>query len=346
MQNVRIELSRDNLIFNARLLKKTAADAELFAVVKDDAYGVGARRVTKILSPYVCGFCVNNVSEAVALRSYGCENDILIIGNTPPKDAPRLIRYGLIQSVFSAEYARLLAEAATAPLRVHLALDTGMNRIGFKTVSELAAVRSLPKLKTEGLYTHFAAADLLTPEGAALTALQYGRFRRVAEELKQRGFCLSAEHCANTAAVLNYPDYCRGYIRCGIGLYGVFGEEKGFKEAVALESKVLCSKTLTCDDYVSYGCTRARDGACVTISAGYADGYPKGLSDKGETVINGSLYRVEGAVCMNMVCMWGAKPQPYGAKTVLWGMGGALSARQAAALAGISPYELLCGLKR
>lgn len=354
------EISLANLEHNYRALRACAPQSRFLGVVKANAYGHGAvpvaRRLEELGADYLAVACLG---EAEELRAAGIALPILILGATPPEFAHRVVELDLTQTVFTPELARALSAAATAAgkrARIHLKVDTGMSRLGVlgqdaaSAAAHLAPLCALPGLEAEGIYTHFADAD----GDEAYTMLQFTRFLDVLDCLKgEYGIEFQIRHCAASAAVLNYPCTHLDMIRPGIALYGHYPAPAckrlpgpGLLPVMTLKCRVAALRELPGDTPVSYGCTArvSGGGRIAVLSAGYADGLHRALSNKGSVFLAGQARPIMGRVCMDM-CMVslddGAEVKP-GDTAELFGEN--LPAERQAALAGTVQYELLCAV--
>ena len=360
------------------------------AVVKADAYGHGIRPVVSALLAAGCrSFAVACLEEAVALRRLLRELltgtvsdrnvDILVLGYTDPKNAPILALYHIATALISAEYARRLlacAREAKVTVRGHIALDTGMNRIGFpahtdeEITATVAAVEGLHTdgkptreggLILDGLFTHFARADedydTEMRSAASMTMTQYTRYRRVLEALEAAGIRPRVCHVCNSAASVRFPEACPegclDAVRLGINLYGYgvknaeVGGGVGMKPTMRLETVVTHVHTLLPGETVGYGGTFASETprTLATLPIGYADGWIRAFSGASVTFHTPSgdvAAPIVGRICMDqcMVDVTGL-PVSVGTPVTLFGQSSAeleaLSER-----AGTIPYELLC----
>lgn len=356
-----VEIDLDALRENYREIRRHTGDAKLIAVVKADAYGHGARVVAGRLQEWGAdGFAVAQLQEALELRSYGIERPILILGATPPEYAGELARYGLHQTVYSKEYGLSLGRAAQeAGVRVccHLKLDVGMSRLGFSTgeaaLSDAREVFANPALERSGVFMHFPCADFDGDADGSLTLEQFGAFVSAVEALEKQGIAFALHHASNSAAILS-KEYARlDAVRAGIILYGMppsgaLADAMEYHPAMRLCAKVTQVKTVEAGAAISYGGTfRApRQMQVATVAAGYADGYYRALSDKGEVTVRGHRARVLGRVCMDqmMVDVTGLDCTA-GDTAVLFGPGG-VSCEEYAATAGTINYEAICSVHR
>ena len=345
-----------HLRHNVQLLQTQVPDASLIGVVKANAYGHGAVRITQALQDEgMHHFAVATVPEGIALREAGIEDPILVFAAPLPEFLPAYVCHNLEVTVASQAVAEAVIATArmTGPLRVHLKVDTGMSRIGVQPEEVAGIVRMLeqaPGLTLSGLWTHFATA---TEEHDAFAQQQMDRFMPIVQAV---GDAFEAIHVAHTGGLLNVPPslkFDRVKARLGISLYGLANPAAnlGLRPVMRLTSRVTQVKTVAPGTTVSYGCTwRAdRPTRIATIGAGYADGYPRLLSNRAEVGIDGRRYPVAGTVCMDMFMVDLGAPDGPGAMVqegdtvVLFGTGGP-SAFEVAAWADTITYEICCGI--
>lgn len=363
------EIHLDRLTENVcRIRCGLQSDCRIMGIVKADAYGHGAVPVAKALCRAgVEQLGVSNLEEAIQLRRAGVDVPILVISYTPPEEAARLAQYRVVQTVVSAEHARALSGAAVAAgvqLTVHIKLDTGMARVGFlcheetevsAVAREIADVCRLPALCAEGIFTHFAAAD---ESDDAFTQRQFALFMRVIDTLAQDGITFSLRHCCNSAATLRFPQMHLDMVRPGIILYGLQPDGwmndayPGYLPALELKTTVSMVKDLQASVPVSYNRTYYTPAPkrVAVVPVGYADGYVRALSNRGEMLINGQRVPVAGRVCMDQTILDVTAVPSVGEGTVVtvFGRDGAavLSADEIAAWIGTISYEVVCGINK
>lgn len=319
------EIDLDSAKSNYLYVKsKLKPDTKMCCVIKANAYGHGAVQLAKLYSALnVDYFAVSNLEEGMQLRENGIKEPILILGYTSPECADILAEYSITQTVFSYEYALELEEMAKksdVTIKIHIKLDTGMGRIGFnaKDMSEnqndLREVEVVCKefkhLLTEGIFTHFSSADE-GENGYEYTKKQYENFVYAIDNLEKTGLSFSIRHCANSAAILDYPEYQMDMVRAGIVLYGVLPSQDikcpaELKPVMSLKSVVSQVKNIDNGDFVSYGRTFEAKGPMkiAAISGGYADGFWRANSINGtELIINGGRVPVIGRVCMDQLML-------------------------------------------
>ncbi len=322
------EIDLEALRHNYRLLKKHIGSSRMICVLKADAYGHGADSCARALLGEGCDFfAVSCIEEAVALREVctelGKKADILLLGYTLPYSAGVLAETDIIQTVFSPEYAMALNEEAKRQkrvVRVHIKLDTGMNRLGFNAqddesatiaASDIANVCALENLAIEGMFTHFPRADEECEGEEDVTMLQYGRFEKVKKLLAEKDINIPFLHVSNSAASVRYPDLTLDGVREGILLYGARASEKadlcGLRPVMSLKSVISHIHEVKKGQAVSYGgvYTAESDRLLATIPIGYADGFVRafwGASVSVETESGNAEAPIVGRICMDQ-CM-------------------------------------------
>lgn len=309
-----VELDSQAVRHNIAALKGLLPPAcALMAVIKADGYGHGALALARICRQEgVDAFAVATAPEGVQLRRAGVSGTILVLGYTPPEQAPLLARYRLVQTVVSLDHA-LALEGAGRRVRVHLKLDTGMHRLGipWDDTEAQARVYQCRHLRVEGLFTHLADAEALDPVDEARTQLQIKRFYTAVSALKRQGLPTGQLHIQSTYGLLNYGPLPCAYVRVGIALCGVLSREDdrtrtrpALRPALSLRARVAQIHTLAPGERAGYDGSFVADGpsrlALVTI--GYADGYPRSLSrGEGHVLIRGQLAPVAGLICMDQL---------------------------------------------
>ena len=361
------EIDLDALAANYRHIRRHAG-GPVCGVIKADGYGHGALAVADTLRAAGCAaFAVSCLSEARQLRDHGIAGPILILGYTDPAFADELAALDITQTLFSAEYGAALSAAASAAnctVACHLKADTGMGRIGFAlrtdfeaSVREMEACFSLPGIRVAGIFQHFAAADSTRPEDIAYTQNQHALFVRAVDRLRADGFDPGVTHCANSAAQLTRPEWRCDLVRAGIILYGLAPSGQVgsplLRPVMSLKAVVTHVKWLQPGQSVSYGrtFTAGQPVRAATVSVGYADGYPRLLSNRGVMTIRGRAAPVLGRVCMDQTIVDvtdipGVQP---GDEVLVFGPGAAPGADTADTVAektGTINYEIICGISR
>ncbi|MBQ7090687.1 MAG: alanine racemase [Clostridia bacterium] len=334
--------------------RRVGTEVQVMAVVKANAYGHGVAEVAPFLARSGADqFGVSCLQEAIELRRLGITQPILILGYTPAAETDALLEWGLDQTVFTYEDAEVMSAVSAAvgkKLRLHAALDTGMGRIGFdgfapeSAAAEIAAVAALQGIELVGLFTHFSVADTNGEE--SYTAAQAERFSAVRRLLAERGIKPIC-HAANSAAVFLDQGYHFDMVRAGIVLYGLEpgGRENPYRPAMTVKTTVSFVKDLPAGRDISYGRRYTTDRPCrvATLSCGYADGYPRSLSNRGYALIHGKRAPILGTVCMDQMMVDVTEiPCKAGDEAIL--MGGGIDWNELAQAVGTIHYELVCGV--
>ena len=372
IKRAEIDLSALGQNFEACLqrIQTTAPTARILAVVKADAYGHGTEPCVRALLGAGCDFfAVSCIEEALAVRSV-CQDekkeaDILILGYTTPKYARELVENNLIQTLLSPSYAKELAEAVRGeklpPLAVHVAVDTGMGRIGYaaRTEKEIAqTVCDILSLKDEtafdvcGMFTHFARADEELATSKEKTTLQATRYRELKKRLEESGMTIPFHHVSNSAAALTRPDEIFDGVRLGLSLYApptYTPKRLCLQPVMHLSADVVHIQTIPAGESVGYGgrFTALNDTIIGVLPIGYADGIPRSLRGAILSLrTRDGIFPVKiiGSVCMDqcMIDLTGI-PAQVGDRVSFFGhTPTALSAL--AEHAGTIPYELLCAI--
>jgi len=355
------EIDTDALLHNLNIIKDTVK-TQLCAVVKADAYGHGVNIIAPILQKGgVDCFAVSNIEEAIELREIGIIKPILILGYTPCEYAKEISKYDISQCVYSLDYAKDLSNEAVKNninIKIHIKLDTGMSRIGFdcrnddlKDIKNAILAAKLEGFVLEGVFTHFAVSDRSKSQEDGFTDAQYNRFKNAVDILKQNGLNPKLCHCCNSAALCLDGDKHFDLCRAGIILYGLTPSSdlklhQSFEPVMSLKSVVSQVKEITAGDTVSYGRTFAADKNIIvaTVSCGYADGYPRLLSNKGYVLINGCRANIIGRVCMDQFCVdvTDIPNVKRGDEVLLWGKD--LPVETLADMIGTINYEMVCGV--
>ena len=287
---------------------------KLLAVVKADAYGHGALAVSRYLEPRVDYFAVATVEEAVELREGGIRLPILILGYTSPQEYDVVVEYDITQTIYSYDTAERLNEEAKRQgkrAKVHIALDTGMTRIGFQVeeadADEICRIAGLPHVEMEGLFTHFSCAD---QEDKSYCGMQLRKYGYMLDTLARRGVAIPVRHVCNSAGIMEFDDSRYDMVRSGIVTYGLYPSGEVQKDRLDLwpalqwKAHVIHVKDVEPGLGVSYGATYVTKKPVTriaTVSAGYADGYPRALSSKGRVLIHGQYAPILGRVCMDQM---------------------------------------------
>jgi alanine racemase len=333
------------------------------AVVKADAYGHGAVPVARtFLEEGATRLAVAVLGEALELRSAGITCPILVLGWTPPADAPAAVEYDVSLTLYSLEEARkiaAMAEAVGGAVKYHIKVDTGMGRIGLpatepESIDEAVAMAELPRMNLEGCFTHFAAAD---GEDPSFTMLQLERYLEFIQALEERGVKLKTRHTANSAATINFPETHLDMVRPGIAQYGYYPSpyvDRTVEVAPALSFKTRIAHLKWVDSGapISYNCTwhAPERRQIATLPVGYADGFNRLLSNGGEVLVHEKRCKIVGRVCMDqtMVDVTQVPEVQAGDEVVLMGAQGTgeITADERADELRTISHEVLCDIAR
>ena len=311
-----LEIDLEQICENYRqIVERLPAPCQVMAIVKADAYGVGAIPVSLALEKAGCSyFAVTFLEEALRLREAGVQSKILAMAPIEASQVPQAAAAGVTITLTEVEGAREISEAAKArglSLEAHMKLDTGLSRLGFVTagreseaVSECEQVMALEGLHVTGIYTHITAASLTFPGGDHLNRQELQRFITVSDALLKKGYSL-VRHCLSTGPMIDYPEFMFDYVRLGSILYGFYGGGTGHygdfpvKNGVYLKSRVMQVKDIPAGSSISYGplFTTVRDTRIAIVPIGFADGLRRALSNVGKMMIHGQWAPIIGKIC-------------------------------------------------
>ena len=354
---VRALVDLDGIASNYRFLADRVAPRRLYAVVKADAYGHGAGPVAARLARAGADrFAVANPEEGTALRRGGIAGEILVLSRVDPEDVPRLAAYGLTPTLYDAAQAEGIAAAAkgaSVPLPVHLELDTGMGRAGFRPEEldfVVALFRHAPGLRLAGTFANLSRADdPSSPE----TARQVERLRAAASRLRDAGLAPGLVHASNSAAILGAEPAWLDAVRPGLALYGIvprgFSEAAALVPAMTLEARVTAVRRVPADTPLGYGgrFVTERPTTIAVLPIGYHDGFRRSFSGRVAVLLGGKRAPVVGAVSMDVTLVDASDaPVRRGDRAVCLGTDGrdTVTAWELADAAGTIPYEILCGI--
>ncbi len=340
---------------------------EILAVVKADAYGHGFMDISRELERLgVNAFGVAFLAEGIQLRKSGSDKPILLLGGIYPGQERKCIGYNISTAIFTLEQAQALNHAASAGklfrrAQVHLKIDTGMGRLGipYSEVPQfLVELKKLPNIALEGVISHFASADELDESGQYFTRLQGERFAWALAEIRKAGFAPRYIHIANSAAALMRDIPGCNLIRPGIAMYGAlpsadFQGKLDLRPVMRLKSRIAMLKWVEHGTTISYArrFTANRRALIASVPVGYADGYPRALTNKGEVLIRGQRAKVAGTVCMDwiMLDVTGIEGVAVGDAVTLMGpddTGSCIHAEELADWADTIPYAIFCGISK
>lgn len=359
------QINLDAIEHNLKEIKKNiASNVKIMSIIKADAYGHGFFQVATTLAKNgVDAFGVATADEAIQLRNSGFKTPILIIGVTCDDDLEMLISNDIMLVVFNKEFAMQISDVATKvskKAKIHIKLDTGMSRIGFvctddKSIKEssdcISDIAKLPNIEIDGIFSHFSTADDENPE---FTDIQYERFIKTVDFLKENGINIPNKHICNSAGIINHKKYHLDMVRCGIITYGLSPnpdmniEGLNLIPAMEFKSTVINVKTVGSDSPVSYGGNYiAKAGSKIaTVAIGYADGYSRALSGKAQVLINGKKANIVGNICMDqmMVDVTDIDDIKIGDEVILFGTDGnnTITIESVADIMNTINYEIVC----
>ena len=358
-------ISLDAIAHNfAEMRKKLTDDTKIIAVIKADGYGHGAKEIARLIHDYdyIWGFAVATAEEAAQLRLYGVEKPVLILGIIFEEYYGEMIQQDIQMTVCAYEMALAINEEAVKLgkiAKVHIAVDTGMSRIGFKdcqeSVEEVVKIQALSNIQIEGLFTHFARADE-TDRNPAVVQLE--RYQKFAKMLADAGVSMPFYHTSNSAGIMRVPEAHLNAVRAGITIYGIYPSDEVEREtldiipAMELKSSISYIKEVEAGTEISYGGTFVTSvkTKVATIPMGYADGYPRLLSNKGWVLIHGKKAPILGRVCMDqfMVDVTEIEDVKTGDEVTLLGKDGDefIGVDTLGELSGRFPYEFVCDVTK
>lgn len=358
-------VSLDAIAHNFQEMKNNLAKGtQMIAVIKADGYGHGAVAIAHLVEnyDYIWGFATATCEEALQLRHAGIRKPILILGIVFEECFEDLVKEEIRPAVCTLEMAEGLSAEAVRQgkiIHIHLALDTGMTRIGFadrpESIDVIKQISSLPNLQIEGMFTHFARADEYDRTPAMV---QLERYLKFADMLEKNGVKIPIRHCSNSAGIIRVPEANLNVVRAGITIYGIYPSGEVERDIICLEpamelkSHITYIKEVAAGNAVSYGGTYVTEKTTriATIPAGYADGYPRQLSNKGWVLIHGKRAGILGRVCMDqfMVDVTDIPEAKAGDEVTLIGRDGEeiIAMEEFGDLSGRFSYEFACEISK
>lgn len=335
---------------------------KLLAVIKANAYGHGAIEVADALDDLADYYGVACTDEAIELRNAGISKPILILGETDGSQFEELIQYDITQTIFTVRQAEELSKAAGKlgkQAKLHIKIDTGMNRIGFackkESVQDIVTISKFPNLNMEGIFTHYYKAD---ERDKSVAGRQLEDYTKMIGWLEEAGVVFPIRHISNSAGIMEMPNDTYDMVRSGISTYGLYPSEEMDKEAcvlypaMELKSHVTYVKTVKSGETVGYGGTYTlpEDKRIATVGVGYADGYPRALSNQGRMLVRGQYAPIVGRVCMDqtMIDVSHIPDVQEGDEVVLVGKQGEniLSVEELSGMSASFNYEFVCDVNR
>ena len=357
------KIDLDAIAYNMEQMKQNIRpETKVMAVIKADGYGHGAVQIAEMMERwnYIWGFAVATLDEAVVLRTEGIQKPILVLGCVFPDQYMEMLKHEIRMNIYTEEMAESISRMAAREGKtayMHIKLDTGMSRLGFgineQSVETIKRISKMPNVNMEGIFTHFTKAD---EKVKSFTKKQIQEFVWMRERLKEKNVRFAYEHCSNSAGIIDVPEANFDIVRAGISTYGLYPSEEvdktnvKLKPALALKSHVAFVKEIESGTPVSYGGTfvAKEKMKIATIPVGYADGYPRSLSNKGYVLIRGKKAPILGRVCMDqfMVDVTQIEGVSFGDKVTMIGKDGneILPVEVLSELSGRFNYEFVCDL--
>ncbi|WP_346961683.1 alanine racemase [Clostridium sp.] len=362
MRPVWSEINLDAIAHNTKNIKKLIGDKELIAIVKADCYGHGAIDVVPtLLENGASRLAVAMLTEGIELRENNINAPIVILGYTPLYLGEELINYDIEQTVYDLDYAKELSKIALSlnkKAKIHIAIDTGMGRIGFlpcdNTVKIINEIYNLDGLEIIGVFSHFSTSD---EEEKSYANEQLLKFTKVMADLKTLAIDIPLKHISNSGAIIDMPETYLNGVRPGIILYGYYPSNEvskdnlSIKPALTLKAKISHVKELDKDMYISYGKTFKTNKKTIvaTLPIGYGDGYPRALGENAKIIVNGKFAKIIGRICMDqcMIDVTDIENVKAGDDVIILGEEGNLkfNADDMAEALGTINYEILCRIK-
>lgn len=357
------KIDLDAIAYNMEQMKQNIRpETKVMAVIKADGYGHGAVQIAEMMERwnYIWGFAVATLDEAVVLRTEGIQKPILVLGCVFPDQYMEMLKHEIRMNIYTEEMAESISRMAAREGKtayMHIKLDTGMSRLGFgineQSAETIKRISKMPNVNMEGIFTHFTKAD---EKDKSFTKKQIQEFVWMTERLKEKNVRFTYEHCSNSAGIIDVPEANFDIVRAGISTYGLYPSEEvdktnvKLKPALALKSHVAFVKEIERGTPVSYGGTfvAKEKMKIATIPVGYADGYPRSLSNKGYVLICGKKAPILGRVCMDqfMVDVTQIEGVSFGDKVTMIGKDGneILPVEVLSELSGRFNYEFVCDL--
>ncbi len=357
------KIDLDAIAYNMEQMKQNIRpDTKVMAVIKADGYGHGAVQIAEMMERwnYIWGFAVATLDEAVVLRTEGIQKPILVLGCVFPDQYMEMLKHEIRMNIYTEEMAESISRMAAREGKtayMHIKLDTGMSRLGFgineQSAETIKRISKMPNVNMEGIFTHFTKSD---EKDKSFTKKQIQEFVWMTERLKEKNVRFTYEHCSNSAGIIDVPEANFDIVRAGISTYGLYPSEEvdktnvKLKPALALKSHVAFVKEIESGTPVSYGGTfvAKEKMKIATIPVGYADGYPRSLSNKGYVLIRGKKAPILGRVCMDqfMVDVTQIEGVSFGDKVTMIGKDGneILPVEVLSELSGRFNYEFVCDL--
>ena len=357
------EINLDNLINNIKEIKRQSKNSEVIGVVKANAYGHGAAQVSKtLLENGINKLAVANIIEAIELRDNNIKAPIMLLGISENYAIDSIINYEVEPTISSLNFAKELNNRAISLnkiVNVHIAIDSGMGRIGFRNteadINDIIEISKLSNLNIESIFSHFSTADSIDK---SYSDYQIEVYNNIMSAIEERGLKINKKNLSNSAAIIDLQKSHYDYVRPGIIQYGYYPSSEvnmsnlKIKPVLTWKTRIVHLKEVDANEFIGYGKTfkTTRKTKIATLPVGYADGYSRSLSNKGKVIINGQLAPIIGTVCMDqfMVDVTDIKDVKAFDEVILLGESGKVKfdAEDMAEIIGTISYEVLCLIGR
>ncbi len=357
------EINLNNLINNIEEIKKKSHNSEIIGVVKANAYGHGAVEISKTLLNYnVKKLAVANIVEAIELRENNIDAPIMLLGISEDYAIDSLIQYNVEPTVSSLKFAKKLNSKAiemNKEIKIHIAIDSGMGRIGFRNtdsdINDIVNISKLSNLEIESIFSHFSTADSMDK---SYSNKQMDIYNSIINKLEENNVSIEKKNFSNSAAIIDIPESHYNYVRPGIIQYGYYPSNEvnttdfNIKPVLTWKTRIIHIKEVDENEYIGYGKNykTTRKTKIATLPVGYADGYSRGLSNKGKVIINGKLAPIIGNVCMDqfMIDVTDIPDVKLDNEVILLGSDGDVKfdADDMAEILNTISYEILCLIGR
>lgn len=302
-----VEIDIDKIINNIKTIRAIDDISMFCAVIKANGYGLGSTEIAQEIEDYVDYFAVARVNEAIVLRRVGITKPIMILGYVSFMDVNTCIDYDIEIPIYDLEYSKKINNCIDRKVKVHLALDTGHSRIGFREfeIDKIRELKNLENLEVISAFSHYSTAD---EADTSYTELQTERFYNILNEISD-DFDFKFLHISNSAGAIKHS-HLRDMARVGIAMYGIYPSDEvknetsiKLEKSFEVKSVVTFVKDVAKGTPISYGRTYVteKDTRVATVLIGYADGYPRALSNNGQLMINGKMCSILGRVCMDQL---------------------------------------------
>lgn len=311
-----IEINLENLENNINEIKKNIrSQTKIMAIVKANAYGHGMINIAKKLNEIgIEDFAVATLAEGIKLRENNIRGNILILGYTDIKDIEYVNKYNLIQTIVDYEYALKINKIKlNEKIKTHIKINTGMNRIGegFENIEKIVQIYQMENIKVLGIFSHLSVSDSLDEKDVKFTENQINNFFSCIDKIRSYGYNVGATHLQASYGILNYPEIKCDYVRPGIIMYGNYSTKGdntkikiNMKPVLSLKAHITSVKQIKKGEAVSYGRTYIAEETkkIATVCVGYADGYPRSLSNKkAKVLVNDEYAEIIGRICMDQL---------------------------------------------